>query len=217
MEALHEQRGRMPGLVTIEKHASDAGDQNLFKLYLELVCWQCAPGVGSHTVTRFFSRAFSLKLCIWMRAGWEMTPAPPTWAFWLNFRFWGEGVSHTILGGKWSDFLHLQAGGDAVQQHWSAVCEWGSLSLTRDSGSRLSPLGCAYSLSHKDALRPAPVPVSLSRGSRVGNSKSAAVQLPFLWGCLTARCCLMQSEAGLCRHPGQPQPCRPEEKAGAQL
>lgn len=38
MEALHEQRGRMPGLVTIEKHASDAGDQNLFKLYLELVC-----------------------------------------------------------------------------------------------------------------------------------------------------------------------------------
>lgn len=41
----------------------------------------------------------------------------------------------------------------------------GSLSLTRDSGSRLSPLGCAYSLSHKDALRPAPVLLSLWEGA----------------------------------------------------
>lgn len=72
MQALHAQRSRLPGRVAVEESVSDAGGQNLLKFILkwinELMCWQHAAGVRSHTVTRFFSgayfaahRVFSLK------------------------------------------------------------------------------------------------------------------------------------------------------------
>lgn len=69
----------------------------------------------------------------------------------------------------------------------------------RDSVSRLAPLGCTCSLPHTNALGTSPVQVFFSIGPGVGSCRSVAVQLPFL-----ARRCLMQSEAGLCRDPGQP-------------
>lgn len=52
----------------------------------------------------------------------------------------------------------------------------------------------------------------------MSNRRSVAVELSFLGGCLSARCCLMQSEVGLCRDPGQSQPwIPPEDQVGGLL
>lgn len=96
-----------------------------------------------------------------------------------KFQVWGGGVSHAILEGRSLISYICKLVG-------SLCCSFGVWCMNeesqphRDSGSKLASLGCTCSLPHKNALGLVPALVSLSGGSRVGNCRSAAVQLPFL-------------------------------------
>lgn len=112
-----------------------------------------------------------------------------------------------------------------ISYTWKLVgtlcCNFGVLCVNeesephRDPGSRLAPRGRMCSLPHKDVVGPAPVPVSLTRGSREGNCRTSCWATAFS-SRVSASKMVLDAEQGwsLCRHPGQPQPWRPEDGAG---
>lgn len=154
------------------------------------------------------SHSFQPAMMYRRRAGWEMTPAPPPLDCHLNSRFWGRGVTHTRVEGIWFPILASWWGLCAV----TLVCsvEWGVSAsqghLVQADTSEMYVLTASQGCVGAKLLSWSPFP----EGAKWATADQLLCSCLFFEG-LPERCCLMQSEAGLCKHRGQAQPWWPSE------